>query len=244
MSRAGRMKLIRTWHRRLAPIVGVQLFLWSLGGLYFSWVQLPSVKGETETASDLPPDLKFENFLAELPPLMRNSPLPVMRDIRLGKLLNLPVYRLIMDDGHAETYNAITGRLISPISRTTAIAVARADFLPESPVRQVTLMEQPVSEYGGPLPAWKVTFAHWKAPAIYVSTQTGEVTARRNRLWRAYDFLWMLHILDFGHRENVNNWLLRIMSLLGLVTIGSGYYLFYLTAGAAPIRRRRKTKKR
>ncbi len=244
MSRTGRKKLIRTWHRRLGPIVGLQLFLWSLGGLYFSWVQLPAVKGETETAGDLPPDLKFENFLAELPPLMRNSTLPAMRDIRLGKLLNIPVYRLIMDQGHAETYNAITGQLISPIGRTIAIAVARADFRPPAPVRQVTLVEQPLSEYRGPLPAWKVTFAHWKAPAIYVSTQTGEVTARRNRLWRAYDFLWMLHILDFGERENFNNWLLRLMSVLGLVTIGSGYYLWYLTSTPPPTRPRRKAKRR
>ncbi|MEE9466416.1 MAG: PepSY domain-containing protein [Candidatus Neomarinimicrobiota bacterium] len=239
MSRASQKKLIRTWHRRLGPIVGIQLFLWSLGGLYFSWVQLSAVKGEKELARELPPDLKFENFLAELPPIMRLSQLPVMREVRLGKLLNIPVYRLIMDEGHAETYNAITGDLLSPISRATAVAIAEDDFRPDAPVRMVTRIEAPGGEYRGPVPAWRVTFAHWKAPSIYVGVYTGEVTARRNLLWRAYDFLWMLHILDFGERADFNNWLLRLMSLLGLATIGSGYYLWYLTSTPAPAGKRR-----
>ncbi len=239
MSRASQKKLIRIWHRRLGPIVGIQLFLWSLGGVYFSWVQLSTVKGEKEVARELPPDLKFENFLAELPPLMRLSELPVMREVRLGKLLNIPVYRLIMDEGHAETYNAITGDLLSPISRTTAVAIAQDDFRPEALVRMVTRIEAPGGEYRGPVPAWRVTFAHWKAPSIYVGVYTGEVTARRNLLWRAYDFLWMLHIMDFGERVDFNNWLLRIMSLLGLTTVLSGYYLWYLTLKPAPTGKRR-----
>jgi len=49
--------------------------------------------------------------------------------------------------------------------------------------------------------------------------------------------MWMLHILDFNERENINNWLLRILSLLGMLTVLSGYFLWLLTS--TPLRPRR-----
>ncbi|UCH09676.1 MAG: PepSY domain-containing protein [Fidelibacterota bacterium] len=229
MSRRSRQKFIRRWHRRLGPIVGLQLFLWSVGGLYFSWVHITHVRSEWDIAIKEPHNLKFENFLASIPPLIRNSQLVRVEEIELGKLLNIPVYRFIQDDLHAETYNAITGEKMSPIDRSTATAVAEADFAPDFPVRTVARVETPGGEYRGPIPAWKVTFGNWKASSIYVSMHTGQVTARRSVIWRVYDFLWMMHIMDYRGRENFNNWLIRIMSLLGLTTVLSGYYLWSLT---------------
>lgn len=252
MSQAARQKFIRRWHRRLGPIIGIQLLAWSLGGLYFSWVHITLVRGETDIDAAEPPDLKFENYLAPLPPLIRNSELAGVEHIELGKLLNLPVYRLTQDDHHAETYNAITGERISPIARETAVAVAEADFAPQVPVKGATLLENQGGEYRGPVPVWKVEFSNWKATAIYVSAETGKVTARRSSIWRAYDILWMFHIMDYGARENFNNWILRSMSILGVTTIVSGYYLWYLTTPLlGPTRRaqsrsprRRRTRKR
>ncbi|MFB0515941.1 MAG: PepSY domain-containing protein [Candidatus Neomarinimicrobiota bacterium] len=229
VSRRSRQKFIRKWHRRLGPIIGIQLLLWSLGGIYFSWVHTTLVRSETDMNEEEPANLKYENFLASIPPLIRNSQLPQVREIQLGKLLNIPVYRFIQDDRHAETYNAITGEKLSPIGRSTATAIAQADFTPEIPVHQVTRIDTARGEYRGPLPAWKITFDNWKASAIYVSEHTGQVTARRSALGRVHDFLWMLHIMDYRGRENVNNWLIRVLSVLGLVTIASGYTLWYLT---------------
>jgi len=245
MSRRSRQKFIRTWHRRLGPIIGIQLLLWSLGGIYFSWVHIAAVRSETDMAAEEPVNLKYENFLAPIPPLIRNSRLARVEDIRLGKLLNIPVYRFIQDDRHAETYNAITGEQLSPIDRATAVAVAEADFAPEVPVRRVEQVEEQGGRYRGPVPAWKVTFDNWKSSAIYVGAHTGKVTARRSAVWRAYDFLWMLHSMDYGRRENLNNWIIRIMSLLGLVTIASGYYLWYLTAPLLrPPKKQKSTRKK
>lgn len=79
------------------------------------------------------------------------------------------------------------------------------------------------------LPAWKVSFSNWKKSALYVSANEGRVISRRSTIWRAFDFLWMLHIADFDERTDFNNWLLRILSILGLVTVLSGYMLFYFT---------------
>lgn len=234
MSRRSRQKFIRRWHRRLGPVVGIQLFIWSLGGIYFSWVHASLVRSETDMVPQEQVNLKYENFLASIPPLIRNSQLAWVEEIQLGKLLNIPVYRFIQDDRHAEIYNAITGEKLSPIDRSTAVAVAEADFVPDEVVAGVIRVEDGRSEYQGPVPAWKVTFDDWKGSTIFVGAQSGQVTARANTFTRFYNILWMLHLMDYGRQKDVNNWIIRMMSILGIVTISSGYYLWILTVTARP----------
>jgi hypothetical protein len=211
-----------------------------LGGIYFSWIQASWGSEESDIVLKEPINLKYENFLAPIPPLIRNSQLAFVDEIRLGKLLNIPVYRMIQDDRHAETYNAITGEKISPIERTTAIAIATAEIIPDLPVRSVVREDVQSTTYQGPVPAWKVTFDDWKATALYISSNTGRITARRTALSRIYGLFYMLHLMEYG--GGVKNWLVRIISVLSLITIASGYYLWFLTT-AAPKPARSKTGK-
>ena len=241
MARRSRKKLIRTWHRRLGPILGIQLLLWSLGGIYFSWIQVSPGSEEGNLVLDEPTNLKYENFLAPIPPLIRNSQLAFVEEIQLGKLLNIPVYRMIQDDRHAELYNAITGEKISPIDRTTAIAVAKAGIIPDLPVRSVVRQDAPGNAYHGPVPVWKVTFDDWKATTLYVSANTGRIVERRTVFAKAYGIFYTLHLMEYG--GGPNNWLIRIVSVLSLITIGSGYYLWILTVPTRPKSARTKTSK-
>jgi len=48
--------------------------------------------------------------------------------------------------------------------------------------------------------------------------------------WRIFDFLWMLHTMDYQERDNFNNWLLRAFSIFGIFTILSGFSLYILTS--------------
>jgi len=80
-----------------------------------------------------------------------------------------------------------------------------------------------------PLPAYAVTFAKPNNVTVYVSAELGTVQSYRTNSWRAFDFLWMLHTMDYENRDNINNWVLRICSVLGLVTILSGFLLYFLT---------------
>lgn len=241
MARRFRKKLIRTWHRRLGPILGVQLLLWSLGGIYFSWIQMSGEREMDDLVLEVPANLKYENFLAPIPPLIRNSQLALIEEIRLGKLLNIPVYRMIQDDRHAELYNAITGEKISPIDRTTAIAVATAAMVPDLPVRSVVRQDAHSKTYYGPVPVWKVTFDDWKATTVYIGANTGMIAARRTVFARAYGIFYRLHIMEYG--GGPKNWLVRIVSVLSLITIGSGYYLWILTVPTKPKSARTKTGK-
>ena len=67
--------------------------------------------------------------------------------------------------------------------------------------------------------AWGTTF--------YVSPITGELSTRRHTLWRVFDFVWMLHIMDYDERENVNNKILRTVSILALLLVLTGIWYLY-----------------
>ena len=56
---------------------------------------------------------------------------------------------------------------------------------------------------------------------------SGEITAIRSDSWRTWDFLWGTHIMDYSERENIDNLLLKIFSLLALVSAMSGIMLFF-----------------
>ena len=74
-----------------------------------------------------------------------------------------------------------------------------------------------------------VTFGDARRTTVYVATELGTVQKVRNRPWRRFDFLWMLHTMDYAGRDNITNWLLRAFSVLGLATVGSGFVLFFIS---------------
>ncbi len=96
-------------------------------------------------------------------------------------------------------------------------------------------------EYRGILPAWRVDFEDGEGRAIYVAADTGQVTARRSTLWRTYDFLWGLHIMDWRGHEDFNSWLLVIATFLGLVVVLSGIIMLPGRLGLGRWLRRRRS---
>lgn len=76
-------------------------------------------------------------------------------------------------------------------------------------------------------PLWRVEFAHWNRPTFYLSPVTGELLSRRHELWRLFDFVWMLHIMDYNERENVNNPLLRAFTWGAVLMALSGIWLLF-----------------
>jgi uncharacterized iron-regulated membrane protein len=118
--------------------------------------------------------------------------------------------------------------------------MARASFAPDAEVLDVALLTAedvgPHHEYRGrPLPAWRVRFEHDSRTQIYVSANEAEVITHRNRGWRIFDTLWMLHTMDFLGRDDFNNPVLRGISIMALVMTLSGYLMWFRTR---PRRRR------
>ena len=60
---------------------------------------------------------------------------------------------------------------------------------------------------------------------FFAAANTGQVTARRSELWRVYDTLWALHIMDYRDHENFNHLPIIIVSLLALFSTIAGIML-------------------
>lgn len=77
----------------------------------------------------------------------------------------------------------------------------------------------------------------WK-PTLYISPMTGELVAKRHDLWRTFDFVWMLHIMDYEERTDMNNTLLRVATWMAVATSATGGWLLLYS-----FRRRRRARK-
>ncbi len=229
----------RTWrkiHRYLGLVIGVQLLLWTASGLIFSWNSIEAVRGEHLIRERSPIDLKDYELISIGDASEKVTDDQVVLSVELRTMLGHPVYELTLEENDAHIFalvDARSGKLLSPIDVDAAKRVAQNDFALDVDVRSVELIESTGShsEYRGKeLPAYRVVLEHPTDTAIYVSASRGVVTTRRNNQWRRFDFFWMLHTMDYQGRDNFNHWLLKTVSIFGLVTVLSGFVLWFKTS--------------
>ena len=137
--------------------------------------------------------------------------------------------------------DATTGEIRPAITKEEAIRIAAESFAAEPNVQSVEYITSTDAHHEyrqKPLPAWGITFNHPTNTTVYVSADIGRVESFRNNKWRVFDFLWMGHTMDYKSRDNINNWMLRIFSAFGLVTVLSGFLLFGISSKT--IRRKKK----
>ena len=60
-----------------------------------------------------------------------------------------------------------------------------------------------------------------------MSVFSGDIVAIRSNQWRIWDLMWGFHIMDWVERDNIDNLLLKIFSILALVSSITGVLLFF-----------------
>ena len=65
--------------------------------------------------------------------------------------------------------------------------------------------------------------------SVYVSEATGRVLERRNDAWRLFDFLWMLHTMDYWGRDDFNHPLIIAVTFGVLWLTATGIYLLFVS---------------
>jgi len=174
-------------------------------------------------AADYEPGISFTDMLAQYPDAT---------EIILTSWTGKPVYRVQSPSG-PHLVNAETGEEISPLSEDDAIAVARYHYTRPADVTSATLLvddaDAPTEIQTRPLPLWRIDFVDAGSTAFYVSPNDGSLVTRRHTYWRIFDFAWMLHIMDYEERADVNNTLLRISAGFGLVLSILGMWLLFFS---------------
>lgn len=211
-------------HKWLALLIGVQIVFWVVSGLFFTIYPIEQVRSEhlirPAPANTRPLDLRMAAALAQIRDARGRVPAKLTIEHRLGGDVVLAEFT----GGPPALFDAATLRRLSPLSAREAERIARAHVTLDSPPERVELVTSQSTEYRGVLPAWRVQFADGGL-AVYVAADTGTVTARRSDLWRLYDTLWALHIMDWRGHEDFNHPLIVIVTSITLISVIAGIVL-------------------
>ncbi len=210
--------LVQRIHLWSGLILGVQVLLWMASGVVMSWFPIELVRGETSAFSAPDTPLDAQTY-ASPGGIIAQAEGPVSLELR--RFLGRPVY-LTRGPGAAGLYDASTGEKLTPLKEDMARRVAAQDYVGDGEIVRAAMMTYPPKEYRGERPVWRIDYNDRFHTRLYISPTTGEVRARRNDIWRLYDFFWMLHIMDYKEREDFNNPLLIAASAAGLVFAMSG----------------------
>ncbi|MBC5991905.1 PepSY domain-containing protein [Pontibacter cellulosilyticus] len=264
MKLKGKQYYIRKSHRYLGLILGVQFLFWTLGGLYFSWNDIDEVHGDhlRKEKRNFSASLNMVSPQVVLDNLKAKGQVDSVLSVQLIEIDGMPTYQVRYFSGdidHAEhaagghrpghtsnikvqLANAETGNFVSPLSEEMAVTVAKRQMADPIKVEKVEYLTEVGSHHEyreKPLPAWAVSFSQPDKCTVYVSADLGTFQAIRHDQWRVFDFFWMLHTMDYAGRDNFGNILLRAFSIFGLLTILSGFVLYYVSSPSV-----RKVRKR
>ncbi len=229
-----KLKYIKFMHRWLGFFASIQLLLWTLSGLFFTIPDIKDVRGDQyrvwETADEVQ-RLDQENLFA-MSNLLKN--LDINKEggytILLKRRADTWVYQ-VKSSNQISNYDAISGeRLFFITPDEASLIVSRETNLEPKNVELINDRESGSEYRGRDLPLYRVFVEKPQKGMVYVDPKTGEIAAIRTRLWRTFDFLWSLHIMDYKERDDFSHWLIRIFAFVGLMTILSGMLLWYYTS--------------
>ena len=210
--------LVRKTHKYLSILISIQLLLWTISGIYFAFNQIELVRGEQYR---LP-----QAFSVDLSKV--NLVLDSVKSIQVARRFSEEI--LIVRKETGTEYLNLEGVALEKLSKTQATSIVSAvTSLTPLAVEEINDPE-PGSEYRGRnLPLFKVITQDQENDEInvYVDAISGQVVAIRSEQWRLWDLMWGLHIMDWETRDEINNWLLKLFSVLALISSLTGVFIFF-----------------
>ena len=226
---------LRQLHLWLALAIGAQIGLWLISGLFMTWFSIETVRGEHLRMPDEADTLGF--LYDVIPPGEAAKISGVAPEVAELRLLDDLVVWYIAGGDRKTLIDAKSGEVISPLSEEIVQSLSESVYAGRGDFRSATLLQEPPREYGRPGPVWRVEFGPRDSASFYVDATTGEVKAVRTTLWRIFDFMWGLHIMDWSTRENFNTWWIKMTASLAVLFFLSGLVLVLLRVSSM-VRRR------
>jgi len=210
--------MIRTFHKYLSLAISIQLLLWTVSGIYFAFNKIELIRGEQYLLNEDVSNLDLTEIKGTF-----NT-----KSINIVKRLDKWILRL---EGETQVYyRALNGEELMELNELDAIEIVRQKTS-LIPLKAVKINSQSRgSEFRGrKLPLYKVSTESEDNINVYVGAMSGEIAAIRSDSWRTWDFMWGAHIIDYRDRDNIDNFLLKVLSILALISALSGIALFFKT---------------
>ena len=210
--------LVRNIHKYLSFLISIQLFLWTVSGIYFAFNKIENVRGEQYREEP--------NFNVDFSKL--NFEIDGAQNIRVTDRMDQEI--LVVDGIYGREYLDFDGKDVEQLNAEEAktLSAKHTSLIPES----VELVTENIvgSEFRGrALPIYRVKSVNDVGEGInvYLNVYTGEVEAVRSVQWQIWDLMWGFHIMDWETRDDIDNLLLKIFSILALISSITGVLLFF-----------------
>jgi uncharacterized iron-regulated membrane protein len=223
--------IARSLHKWLGLLIGVQVLIWLATGLYMVVVDIDFIHGDT-LVKNLQQTVRVPGA-KQLSMAEVREAYPGATQISLRPVMGKTFYAVTTA---AQRYlvDPDNGSLASPLDEDDAIGIARYHYAGEAQVGRATLItaNPPMEIQTRTLPLWRIDFNDRYATSFYIDTYDGSLVTRRHRYWRIFDFMWMLHIMDYENREDAHSPLLIAAQISGCMFVITGLWLlFYSFSG-------------
>jgi len=232
--------ILRKIHRWLGLLMSLQILAWMGSGLYFALFPIETIRGEhlTQEPAGLEP-VDFDNLVpvwvawSNVVTALGEAAEP--DSIALAERDGKTWFRVsgrVVDEPFVRLVNGFTGQVAPQIDAEDAARIASDRLLAEGEIESVDWVTESGSGgevRGRRLPLWRVSFSVPETLNLYIDPWTGDIVARRTTRWRIFDFLWMLHIMDFDEREDFNTPLLQVAAALGFLIAMTGLIYWFMT---------------
>ena len=210
--------IVRNTHKYLSFFISVQLFLWTVSGIYFAFNKIELVRGEQYRLTESFP-INFDEVK-----FSRSDVQQVKAINRLGEII------FVVSGSKGTEYLDSFGIPVDKLNKSEIFEiVSSSSTLKPIDLEEITESSKGSEFRGRNLPLYKVTSLNDKNKKInlYLNVFSGEITAVRSIQWRIWDLMWGFHIMDWQTRDKINNIFLQIFSILALVSSISGIMLFF-----------------
>jgi uncharacterized iron-regulated membrane protein len=216
----------RFLHKWIGLIVGIQVLIWLASGLYMVIVDLDFIHGDplvrnmqqTVTIPDSS-EVSINSLREQYPQAITVGVRSVMDKTHFT--VTTPEERLLIDPVSAD--------IVSPLDEQWARDIAKFHFNGIANIQSARLITSnpPMEIQTRRPPLWRVDFDDRFSTSFYIDPYSGVLVTRRHQYWRIFDFLWMLHIMDYEERMDAHNPLVIFTQIVGVIFAITGLWLLF-----------------
>ncbi len=233
--------LLRKIHLWVGIAIGLQIGLWLISGLFMTLFPIDQVRGTHLRTQDKRAVLSHNDALVH-PNIIISAQTTAPNSLLLKTINGAPVYILKIGD-ETRVINARSGEPYPEISESIAKTIAQNHYSGQGRIISATYFAQKTpQEYRRSGPVWRVNFDKPDRASFYIDARSGDVNAVRTGLWRTFDFMWGLHIMDWKGRENFNSWWIKSVASMAVLFFLTGFGLVIIRLRAMMTRRQRLKK--
>ena len=210
--------IIRKTHSYLSFFISLQLLLWTVSGIYFAFNKIENVRGE-QYRNAIVSNFKVDDL---------NLNLDNVGEISIKKRLNQNI--IIVKTTSGNKYLDEFGMDLNKLSKDQVSEIVKNNTSLKPYLVEEVTEDKRGSEYRGrKLPIYRAVTRNSKDKDInvYVDPYSGEILSIRSKQWRIWDLMWGFHIMDWVDRDNIDNILLKIFSILALISSVTGLLIFF-----------------